>query len=86
MDRLKQGALAALGAVVLATIIVVWKYATDAIARLVEDAWCRAAANAEICRFRGYEHFLAWMVIGILTLLIIGLLIDRVSNHFQNRR
>ena len=85
MGRLKQGALAALGAVVLAIIVVVWKFATDTITMLIENAWCRTAANAEICRFRGYEHFLAWMAVGILTLLIIGVLIDRISNHFQNR-
>jgi len=77
--------LAALGAVILAAIVVVWKFATDTITMLIENAWCRTAASAEICRFRGYEHFLAWMVVGILTLLIIGILIDRISNHFQNR-
>ena len=83
MSVARQIALVALGAIVIAAAVIVWKYATGTMTSLVEDTWCTMIAKATVCQFRGYQHFLIWTVIGIVNLLILGLIVDRIGNRYR---
>ena len=79
MSMPKQIGLIALGAIMIVVAVLVWKYATSTMTNFVETAWCATIEKAEECRYRGYQHFLIWIVIGIVNMLILGLIIDRLG-------
>ena len=83
MSVVRQIALIALGAIVIVAAVIVWKYSTGAMTSLVENTWCTIIAKAAVCQFRGYQHFLIWTVIGIMNLLILGLIVDRIGNRYR---
>lgn len=75
--------LALLGAVLILGFIVTWKYTTDAVTYSVENLWCATVAEAYTCRFRGYQHFLTWIVIAIANMAIAGFLFTWISGHLR---
>jgi hypothetical protein len=77
----KQVALVVLGAILIVGFVVIWKYATDALTLFVESFWCTTIDKEQVCRLRGYQHFLIWTAIGIINLLIVGWLLS----HFADR-
>ncbi|MBS0239332.1 MAG: hypothetical protein JSR89_12990 [Proteobacteria bacterium] len=83
MSMPKKIGLVVLGAIALVAGVVVWKYATVTMTSLVENAWCSTMEKAEVCHFRGYQHFLIWTIIGITNLFILGLLFDRIRDHYS---
>jgi len=82
----KRTALVALGAITLVVLAISWRYATVVMTSLVENAWCSTIEKAAVCRFRGYQHFLIWTIIGIINLLILGLLFDWISDRYSRKR
>lgn len=84
MNFAKQIILAALGIVVVVAIVVAWKHVTGDITSFLESTWCAAIQNHGECRIRGYQHFLVWTTTAIVTLLILGLLLDRLLGHFRD--
>lgn len=83
MSTTKRVAMVALGALLIVTFIIVWKFVTDAMTLFVENIWCTEFEKANVCRFRGYQHFLIWMVIAIINALIVGFLFDRIGSRFH---
>lgn len=83
MSMTKQVALVALGAILIAAFVIVWKYVTGAMTLFVENFWCTTFEKADVCRIRGYQHFLIWTVIGIVNVLIVGLLFDRMAGRLR---
>ncbi|WP_423414508.1 hypothetical protein RLW55_14040 [Hyphomicrobium sp. B1] len=72
----KRLAVMVLGAILVVLAVVMWAYATNAMTSLVEHFWCKLA-GPEVCRTRGYQHFIIWMVLGIFNLVVLGFLNDR---------
>jgi uncharacterized membrane protein len=83
MSMSRRVALAALGAILIAASVIVWKYVTGAMTLFVEDFWCSTFEKADVYHFRGYQHFLIWTVIAIMNLLIVGLLFDRIAGRLN---
>lgn len=83
MSVVRQAVLLVLGVIAIAAAVMVWNYATGTMTSLVEDAWCTIIAKAGGCRYRGYQHFLIWMIIGIVNLLILGLITDRIASRYR---
>jgi hypothetical protein len=83
MSVTRQAALVALGAMLIALAVIGWKYLTEAMTLFAETFWCSTFEKTGVCRFRGYQHFLIWTVIGIINLLVMGLLIDRIGDRFR---
>ncbi len=81
MSMTRRVLLVALGAILITAFVVVWKYVTGIMALFVENFWCTTFEKADVCRFRGYQHFLIWTVIGIINALILGLLFDRIAGR-----
>lgn len=81
MGMTRRVALVALGAMLIVAFVIVWKYATGTMTLFVENFWCSTFEKTDACRFRGYQHFLLWTIIGIINLLIAGLLFDRIASR-----
>ncbi len=81
-STIKRVTLTASGAILFALAIFLWTYATGTMTSLVEHFWCSMVA-AETCRFRGYQHFLIWTVLGIANLLILGLLLEYARGRLR---
>lgn len=75
--------LVALGAVLIVSLIVAWKYVTDAVTLFVETLWCAAAQGAQTCHFRGYQHFLTWIVISIANMAIAGFVLTWIAGRLR---
>jgi hypothetical protein len=79
---IKQAAvvlLGLLGVLLLALIVLGWGFATGSITSYAERFWCWGAGYAEDCHFRGASTFLMWCVVGLVNILIIGFLLDRIA-------
>jgi hypothetical protein len=83
MSMTMRVALVALGAILIGAFVIVWKYVTGAMTLFVENFWCTTFEKADVCRFRGYQHFLIWAVIAIVSLVILGLVFDRIAGHLR---
>lgn len=70
-----------LGALLLALAVLAWGFVTGAITSYAERAWCWSAGYSADCHFRGVWTFLIWCIIGIASLVIVGLLIERVGDQ-----
>jgi hypothetical protein len=86
MTLVKQAMMALLGAALLVGALLVWYYLTGRITLFIEQALCSSASVAEPCRLRGASFFLLWTVIGLVNIVLIGLLIDRLNDRLQRRR
>jgi hypothetical protein len=83
MGMAKQIALASLGAIIIVVALIVWAYATGTMTSLAENIWCASIGKTVECHFRGYQHFLVWTVLGIINLLVLGLLSERIADRFR---
>lgn len=86
MKHTKKAAGILLGALFLGLIVLAWGFATRGIASYVEHAWCWSAGYPADCHFRGVWTFLVWCIIGIVSLLIIGFLIERIGEERHRHR
>lgn len=85
MSLLKQVLMAAIGALLLIAIVLVWYGLTWSITTLVARAWCWRAVYADTCHFRGAWTFTVWCVAGLVNMLLIGFLVDRIRGRFERR-
>ena len=69
----------ALGATMLVLAVAMWGRITTEIASIVEYGLCWMSSASDECRLRGSHLFLVWAVVGIATLVIIGLIAERLS-------
>ena len=83
MSMTKKVALVALGAILIAAFVIVWKYVTGTMTLFVENFWCTTIEKTDVCRFRGYQHFLIWAVIGIINILMVGFIFDRMTGRLR---
>ena len=86
MTLVKRVMMGVLGAVLLVGIALVWKYLTGRMTLLIEQVLCWNAPLVETCRFRGASFFLVWSVVGLVNILILGLLLERLNDRLQRRR
>jgi hypothetical protein len=80
---LKQLSSALLGLLMLATLVFIWAGITRVIASFVERALCWQVNYAGVCHLRGAWVFLIWCVVALVNLLIIGLLIEKISQPMK---
>ena len=85
MSLLKQGLMAVLGALLLIAIVLVWYGLTGIITTLITRAWCWHTVHADTCYFRGAWTFTIWCVAGIVNMLLIGFLVDRIGGRLERR-
>lgn len=75
---LKAFVLGLAGAVTLCILILVWGRITGRISDLIEVAWCWNADPSGDCKVRAGYSFLIWSVVGIASLLCLGLVFERL--------
>jgi hypothetical protein len=75
--------LAVFGVFLVAAFVIVWKFATDATTLFVQNFWCLIFEKND-CQLRGYQHFLIWGVAGIINLLVMGLLCEKIAEYFRS--
>lgn len=81
MKYIKKAAGILLGALLLGLIVIAWGFATGGIASYVERGWCWSAGYPADCHFRGVWTFLVWCIIGIIGLLVVGFLVERIGEE-----
>jgi hypothetical protein len=86
LSYIKRAAGILLGALLLGLIIFAWAFATGGIASYVERAWCWSATQPANCHFRGGWTFLVWCVIGVVNILIVGFLLERIGEERNRHR
>jgi hypothetical protein len=86
MTLLKQAMVAILGAALLLAIVLVWRGLTGWMTLLIERAWCWNASLTDACRLRGSSLFLVWAVVGLVNIVIIGFVIERLNDRLRRRR
>jgi hypothetical protein len=75
--------LVVLGIFLIAAFVIIWKFATDAATIFIQNLWCTSFGRTNDCQFRGYQHFLIWTVAGIINLLIMGFLCEKLADYFR---
>jgi small-conductance mechanosensitive channel len=76
---IKQAAVVLLGLLLLGLVVLGWGLATGSITTKPQPNRCWGAGYGEDCHFRGASTFLMWCVIGLVNILIIGFLLDRIT-------
>lgn len=81
LATIRRVVLVVLGMILIVVFAFVWKYVTGAMTLFLEDLWCTTIDQAGVCRYRGYQHFLLWSVVGIVNLVVLGVLWERIANR-----
>jgi hypothetical protein len=79
MTLLKQVSLMLLGAALILGLVLLWKYTTGMISQVVERALCWMSGQSATCTLRAYARFSVWMAVGIVNLLVIGGILDKLN-------
>lgn len=86
MKYIEKAAGILLGAFLLGLIVLAWGLATSSMASYVERAWCWSVGYPADCHFRGVWTFLVWCIIGIVNILIVGFLLERIGEERNRHR
>lgn len=73
--------LAALGAMLLVLLVVLWGVFSGRITLLIQSGLCSLVGGPPDCRLRGAHLFVLWAVIGLVVLVTVGLLVDRFNGR-----
>ena len=69
--------LMALGAALLVLLVIMWGGFAARITSLIETGVCSITSAPDDCRLRGAHLFLIWAVVGLVTLVAFGLIVER---------